>query len=1195
MSTRVVVELTADEDRLLNAFRRATAADEKMRAGLARTGATVGDSGRLIAEAMAKAATQTGASVDRMIGSLRQTGSVGRKLSGELVQFMSDFEIAGKKSVQTILEELERVDSTVATQAHIILEQFEAADKAEKFADTTKQIEALGGKFAVVAQKIRQSTSQPLIGAEASAEGLIAELQKIDPSKAEAIQTAITAANAAAETMAFDKMVAELGNASAEAQSLVKLMGTELKRATLESAGGVDKLKSEILRMYPELRDAIAQWEVANQEADRKEKFSETTKQIEALGGEYATLARKIRDATFTPMGDADKHAASLIRELEKIDPSKAQSIQAAMASTRQQVEQTRIDELLRVLSASSDEARELSSAIGDGISQAALQAQGGIEGIAAEIVALRPELSGFVEQWKNDVAEASRYGEGQFKKMLDELRSGDKVSRQVAEAIKKEMVAAGLVGEKSFEAMLEPLRRLHPELAAQAEKMKAEFDAIEAKGKGAFSGIGARAVTELKIIAGAYIGIQETIQAVTDSMQEQAELRRDAANEQRAVAQVEADARKNLAGFSAEQRDYLLGDFVKEVMQETTFSDRKALIDTVGAVASAGAEDVATIKRVVTEAAMLTAPTPEKLVTMAPALVDVAKATGTSESGQAASFVMEVGRLARITDPEKVFRNVAPAMSAGFQAAGEGQGLQGALEGGAIFAALTRGAVDPMGDSSQTAAIQFIQRMDEFFSELGQDSKSVKQAKRDLEKLQTDPQLSEQQQLSLRQLQERKARGVQTEAEISQTTDQIDALETDMLFMPKEQEQEAKKKISELKKQLAGLESMRFGEAEQAKLADLLSKMPGGREYEAKVAELQRKIDEGTIPDEAKFSKLSTPGEQLRALQTNKALQESFLAEEFGEQRFRPIMDQLVMGGKAFEEFELGITALRKATGNTVLFDQMSSEMLEGSPQMREATNQRRAEIGAINQKTDDVTSSLANFRETLSKTLAETRSPSAMDAFAQRMTEPYQIFGGPSGAVGPEEVVSGIQLMMERKADLEFGGVTAEESPLIERLKSDIDAAINRLGSENLQESSPEKIIAARQRASDALDLQIRGGITASGQPIRPDEFRVDVLRRVTDTLDGQLPKRDESRTPPAKPPAGQPGGSKPDPNATSAMGPQREGPGMEKVADLLAQQLQVGREQLDVTKKSRLIDPMSSRLASVQAAMAKAGARA
>ena len=84
-----------------------------------------------------------------------------------------------------------------------------------------------------------------------------------------------------------------------------------------------------------------------------------------------------------------------------KIDPDKAQQIAKALDNASEAINQSRLNDFVSQLAAGSKEAQALAKALGDDTKRAALEAEGGIDGLADKIVALRPELKSTVDQWR--------------------------------------------------------------------------------------------------------------------------------------------------------------------------------------------------------------------------------------------------------------------------------------------------------------------------------------------------------------------------------------------------------------------------------------------------------------------------------------------------------------------------------------------------------------------------------------------------------------------------------------------------------------------------------------------------------------------------------------------------------------------------------------------------------------------------
>ena len=162
MSTKVVVELTPDEEKVLNAFRRVQASDEKTRASLKLTGDVGEKAGRQLADSFAKGGASGTKSVTGLLGELKRAGDVGRAVGGQLDNYLSGIGAGGKRSVNEIIESMARLQPEAAEQAKMMLAEFDKTKRGMRFDDALSSLTELGDEFKIVAAEIRKATDEPV-------------------------------------------------------------------------------------------------------------------------------------------------------------------------------------------------------------------------------------------------------------------------------------------------------------------------------------------------------------------------------------------------------------------------------------------------------------------------------------------------------------------------------------------------------------------------------------------------------------------------------------------------------------------------------------------------------------------------------------------------------------------------------------------------------------------------------------------------------------------------------------------------------------------------------------------------------------------------------------------------------------------------------------------------------------------------
>ena len=499
-------------------------------------------------------------------------------------------------------------------------------------------------------------------------------------------------------------------------------------------------------------------------------------------------------------------------------------------------------------------------------------------------------------------------------------------------------------------------------------------------------------------------------------------------------------------------------------------------LTKAVGDARSAGAS-VEELKEAVQAAAALNGLTTEFVDETAAALVDAARATGNVNARQNASQLFVIGSESRIVDPQKLFRNVSPVQIAGSVVAGEARKREGALEGGAIFAALSRVGADQQGDASQTATIQFMSRMSQFFKGLGKDAS---EAEAELAKLQKADPLSAQQRLEMNRLSTNEGAKGATDKRISDLSDAIARIQgmQDVGFANADESKRASVEKRKLKEALAEARGFEFSESDSARLQDLRAKLgDADRKFQEEKAKLEGTIAaakikgfEGRIPQ--------TPAEQLQTLQSNAALSAAFMADKFGEQRFRPGFEQLVTGGEAFRDFQRTRSLLAENQGSDELYQQKVNQSRYGTKQLEQAYFQRIAETSKnLKDAFDSSSSALSTLRTQTATALKNSRS-GGIQSFFQGIDEIGTESGVTlGGSTTTEEGVAALFKLTERASDIRSGGVSQLERPKLNILTDAIENTLRIMESPQIQ-ADGESVLRRQADRASRIAGTIRGG---------------------------------------------------------------------------------------------------------------------
>ncbi|MFY7751815.1 MAG: hypothetical protein ACOVQU_08450, partial [Exiguobacterium acetylicum] len=159
-----------------------------------------------------------------------------------------------------------------------------------------------------------------------------------------------------------------------------------------------------------------------------------------------------------------------------------------------------------------------------------------------------------------------------------------------------------------------------------------------------------------------------------------------------------------------------------KALQAEIGFSDQSKIAEAVGTGYSASG-DLGKTMSAVRAAAQLTRLTPDELPTVASGALDAARGTGIADAAVNLSFLGDVGALARVEDPAQLARTLAPTLSSGVATVPTQNKQDAAKEIGSIFSELNQFATDTQGDSTRTATVTLLAKLEEFFRDTSEEA----------------------------------------------------------------------------------------------------------------------------------------------------------------------------------------------------------------------------------------------------------------------------------------------------------------------------------------------------------------------------------------------------------------------------------------------------------------------------------------
>jgi hypothetical protein len=226
-----------------------------------------------------------------------------------------------------------------------------------------------------------------------------------------------------------------------------------------------------------------------------------------------------------------------------------------------------------------------------------------------------------------------------------------------------------------------------------------------------AFDGMGSK----LAGVAGTYLSVQSAIALVTREYQNMTQAQERARKATMSVAEAQRDALINLGANSPQERDKFVKD-IEQMSARTGVSMKDLYLRASTAMSARGNLSVDQAMSAVETSARFLPGNTEAGTTMAGSSLDlmkIMKGRGVEITPeQAMGYLMAIGQTARVVDPEKLARNLAPSLASGMASGASERGS------GALWSALTGSMVDPFGEKARTVMDKLPRQLAEFLPE---------------------------------------------------------------------------------------------------------------------------------------------------------------------------------------------------------------------------------------------------------------------------------------------------------------------------------------------------------------------------------------------------------------------------------------------------------------------------------------------
>lgn len=316
---------------------------------------------------------------------------------------------------------------------------------------------------------------------------------------------------------------------------------------------------------------------------------------------------------------------------------------------------------------------------------------------------------------------ESKRAADAMFREHQKLLDQKDLESRKAAQ--KQEALAR----ETAFAEVKAALKAAEQEIAATEKILRAKAKAAEKEAADAEkaadneANASSKRLQGLAAAAASYVSLNTVAGLYKQNLQEQIALQDQSLAKVNEIAAAQSGAVKNLAGLSTVEKARAL-EAAKALQAEIGFSDQAKIAEAVGTGYSASG-DLGKTMSAVRAAAQLTRLTPDELPTVASGALDAARGTGIADAAVNLSFLMDAGALARVEDPAQLARTLAPSLSSGVATVPTQNKQEASKEIASIFSELNQFATDTQGDSTRTATVTLLSKLEEFFRDTSEEA----------------------------------------------------------------------------------------------------------------------------------------------------------------------------------------------------------------------------------------------------------------------------------------------------------------------------------------------------------------------------------------------------------------------------------------------------------------------------------------
>ncbi|MCC9603498.1 hypothetical protein LOC67_23360 [Stieleria sp. JC731] len=542
----------------------------------------------------------------------------------------------------------------------------------------------------------------------------------------------------------------QLRSIKGEGKDMHDAMEKYLRDNGLAGKQSADDIIAHYKKVNPELakvlENARAQWkkneeEIANSKGlkEQKDRVRELVGELKGIEGVFGGWGTEIDEALNQPLGDARVRANQIVNELMDIDPERARQLQEAIERAEAASGRTEFDKWEKQLAAAGTQGDLLVRMFRDDMRSAEIEAGGGIDQLMAKISAMEPRFAGVAQEWRRTWNIAADKVHEELGESINVLRMAGPEGEKAADAIVDAMQRAGRLSASAIDKIFAPLDPSNTALSGAMTDIRNTVEKNTNETNTLMQQMSDNAVRHIGGAMATYIGIDQAIQGVTNTLREQQELLDGMKNKHISVGEAQSAAASNFAGLNAADRKSLQETIPFEMQRKYDLSEI-GLSSTIlaGGVGISAGGTVDQVKSAIDVATRMNLFKQDQIDETTSGLVSIGQNLGLKGEGfaeKSANFLLNVKRMSRIEDDEQLVKDFPALLASASVNAGKGKGAQSAIEAASAFTLVSQLVNDKRGEATVTNLVNLDSKMAEFFTGMRDGESSVDEKIRNLNK----------------------------------------------------------------------------------------------------------------------------------------------------------------------------------------------------------------------------------------------------------------------------------------------------------------------------------------------------------------------------------------------------------------------------------------------------------------------------